>query len=83
VCGITVTGPTPATNACKDGANTAADITRVVYNVIFTAANKIYNGNTGATVTACDDRVAGDLLTVELHSATFADKKVGTAKPVT
>ena len=33
-------------------------------------------------MTLADDRVAGDVFTASYSSATFADKNVGTAKPV-
>jgi hypothetical protein len=43
--------------------------------------NKIYDGNTSASVTFTDDRVSGDLFTIG-YTAIFADKNVGTGKIV-
>src|SRR5439155_23960676 len=42
----------------------------------------IYNGNATATVTLATDRLAGDDVTAAYTAASFADKNVGTAKPV-
>ncbi|WP_316802919.1 MBG domain-containing protein [Pedobacter nototheniae] len=47
-----------------------------------TGINKIYDGNTNATVSLTDNRVTGDVLTTNYATATFADKNVGTVKPV-
>src|SRR5207248_5735581 len=44
--------------------------------------SKVYNASTAATVTLADDRVAGDVFTASFTAANFADKNVGTAKPV-
>jgi hypothetical protein len=41
-----------------------------------------YDGTTDATVTLSDNRVAGDALTISYTSASFANKNVGTSKPV-
>ena len=57
----------------------------------FTAADKEYDGNTGATVTgyslaaAAGDtgKVAGDAVSLDGGTATFEDKNVGTGKTVT
>src|SRR5206468_3643119 len=47
-----------------------------------TGVDKIYDGTTTATVTLADDRVSGDTLTDGYTSATFNNKNVGMAKPV-
>ena len=50
------------------------------------AANKVYDGNTTATVTGTADvagKVGSDDVTVTGGTATFADKNVGTGKTVT
>ena len=47
-----------------------------------TGANRVYDGTTAATVTLSDNRVAGDTLSTSYTSASFADKNIGTAKPV-
>src|SRR6185312_7689673 len=48
-----------------------------------TGVNKVYDGDTTATVTLADDKVSGDVVTEAYTTATFADKAVGTGKAVT
>ncbi|MGK5024115.1 YDG domain-containing protein [Janthinobacterium sp. RB2R34] len=48
----------------------------------FNAAGKTYDGNTAATVTVTDNRIAGDVLTATAIGA-FADKNAGSNKAVT
>ena len=47
-----------------------------------TGINKIYDGNTSATVTLSDNRVAGDVLIDSYVAATFSDKNAETGKTV-
>ena len=61
------------------GAN--GTITPAPLTVNFTATDKVYDGNTSAVVTPTDNRFAGDVLSVSA-TGNFADKNVGTAKPV-
>ncbi|HRQ24561.1 MAG TPA: sortase, partial [Anaerolineales bacterium] len=63
-------------------ANGTANITPRTLNVTATGIDKVYDGNTNATVTLNDDRVGGDLLTVTYTSASFLDPNVGTGKTV-
>jgi hypothetical protein len=46
-----------------------------------TGVNKIYDGDTNATVNVADNRMTNDVLTYTF-TANFADKNVGVAKPV-
>ena len=66
---------------------TTASITAKAITGSFTASDKIYNGNTSATVTgtSLSGVVAGDVGAVSLTggTATFADKNVGINKTVT
>ena len=50
--------------------------------VTFTAASKVYDGNTTASLSSTDNRLGGDVLTVSA-SGNFTDKNVGTGKTVT
>jgi hypothetical protein len=59
-----------------------ADIAVRSLTVSATGVNKAYDGTTSATVTLADNRLAGDSLTTTYASATFADKNLGTTKPV-
>ena len=66
--GNTVTG--------TNGAITPAPLT-----VNFSAADKVYDGNTRVVATPSDNRFAGDVLSVNA-TGNFVDKNVGTAKQV-
>ena len=73
-----------ATTRVNTTASTTANITARALTVSATAENKVYDGNTIATVTLSDDRVAGDTLTVSCTAARqFANKNVGNGKLVT
>src|SRR5439155_1175910 len=82
VTGISISGPDAANYTFNTTASTTAAITARALTVSATGANKVYDGTTAATVTLSDNRVAGDLLTDASTAASFADKSVGTAKPV-
>lgn len=60
----------------------AANILQRPLAVSATAASKSYDGTSAATVTLADDRISADVLTIGYASANFADKNVGSAKPV-
>ena len=51
----------------------------------FTAADKVYDGNAGATVTSrsLSGAVSGDSVSLSGGTATFANKNVGNGKTVT
>ncbi|MGE3432616.1 MAG: beta strand repeat-containing protein, partial [Ramlibacter sp.] len=82
VTGINVTGTDAGNYTFNTTAVATADITARALTVGATGQNRVYDGTTGATVTLSDNRVAGDVLTLSNAGATFADKNVGTAKPV-
>ncbi|HYW58864.1 MAG TPA: YDG domain-containing protein, partial [Polaromonas sp.] len=63
-------------------ASTSADITQRALTVAAAGSNKVYDGNTTATVSLSDNRVAGDTLTASSTAANFADKNAGLAKAV-
>jgi len=52
-------------------------------SVTFTAANRVYDGTTAANVSTSYMPIGADSVIVNYTSATFVDKNVGTAKPVT
>jgi hypothetical protein len=56
-------------------------ITARTLDVTATGGTKVYDGTTSANLTWGDNRVAGDVLTFS-SNASFADKNVGSAKPV-
>ncbi len=59
------------------------DITVRDLTVSVTADNKVYDGNTTATVTLSSDKIVSDTVTLSNTSATFADAEVWTGKTVT
>lgn len=58
-----------------------ADITPRTLTVTYTGVDRIYDATAAATVTTSDDRVLGDVLTID-RTAAFNDKNVGTGKTV-
>nr|WP_321357917.1 MBG domain-containing protein [uncultured Draconibacterium sp.] len=58
-------------------------VERATLTVSVSADNKVYDGTTTASVLLSDNRVSGDLLTVNTTSAEFEDKNVGEEKTVT
>lgn len=63
---------------------TAANLTIGQRALVITATgiNKVYDGNTSATVNLTDNRVTGDDLTLAYANASFTDKNVAAGKPV-
>src|SRR5262249_47784585 len=81
--GLTLSGAAAGNYQLASTSATAlADITPRPLLVSATGANRVYDGTTAATVTLSDNRVAGDTLSTSYTSATFANKNIGTAKPV-
>nr|WP_320022526.1 MBG domain-containing protein [uncultured Draconibacterium sp.] len=58
-------------------------IEKATLTVTATAKDKSYDGTTTASITLSDDRVSGDMLTIDTTSAEFEDKNVGEGKTVT
>ncbi len=83
VSGISVTGADSGNYTFNTSASTTANITARALTVTATAPNKVYDGTTTATAALSDNRLTGDSFTVSYTSARFADKNVGTGKPVT
>ncbi len=97
-CSVTPTGEVTiaATGLCTITANQAGNTNYVAASpvsrsfsvsaraltVTATGISKEYDGTTAASVTLVDDRVAGDVLTTAYTDATFTDKNVGIAKPI-
>src|SRR5207244_10108930 len=63
-------------------AATSANITARDLHVSALGVNKIYDTTTAATVTLSSDKLGGDYVVASYGGASFADKKVGTGKPV-
>ncbi|ADY52972.1 Fibronectin type III domain protein [Pseudopedobacter saltans DSM 12145] len=82
VSGISVTGADAINYTFNTTASATASITAKALTVTATANNKIYDGNTNATVSLSDNRVSGDVLTLAHTTATFNNKNIGNNKPV-
>ena len=83
VAGISISGTDAGDYVlASTSASTTADITPRTLTVTATAQDKVYDGNTTATVTLTDNRVAGDVFTDADSTADFADKNVGNGKTV-
>jgi hypothetical protein len=82
VSGISIAGADAGNYTFNTTASTTADITARVLTISAHGVNKVYDGTTFAIVNLSDDRVAGDVFTDSYGSASFADKNVGTGKPV-
>ena len=64
-------------------ASTTADITRASLIVSVTAASRVYDTTTGASVTLSDNRIGNDQLAFSTNGAKFSDKNAGMGKTVT
>src|SRR5205807_1444939 len=82
VTGDSISGTDAGNYTFNTTAIATADITARALTVSATGVNKIYDGTTGGTVSLSDDRVSGDIFTDSYTSASFNNKNVGTAKPV-
>src|SRR5207302_1089922 len=82
VSGISISGGDAGNYAFNTAASATADITKRALIVSTTADNKTYDGNTASTAHLSDNRVSGDVFADSYVSASFDDKNVGTAKPV-
>ena len=85
ISGITLSGADAAnyTLAGVNSMTTAADITPASLVVTATGSNKIYDGNTSATVSLASNAFAGDVVNLTYSGATFANKNAGTGKTIT
>jgi hypothetical protein len=83
VTGIALAGSDAANYTFNTTASATADITRRTLTVTATAANKVYDGTTAATVTLSDDRISGDVFTDTYATATFDDASINNNKLVT
>ncbi len=82
VSGISLSGADAGNYTFNTTATTAANITPASLTVSATGVNKVYDTTTGATITLADNALGSDVVTAAYTAASFADKKVGTYKPV-
>ena len=81
---FTLSGADAGNYTLTSVANTTADITAKSVSGSFTAADKVYDGNTVAQITgrSLQGATSGDLVNLTGGTASFNDKNVGTDKPV-
>ncbi len=82
ISGLTLSGTDAGNYSVSATATTTADISARALTVSATGENKVYDGNSNATVTLSNDKVSGDDITTSYTGASFDTKNVGTAKPV-
>ncbi len=81
--GYTISGAASPKLALFSGSgSTSANITPKAVTATATGTNKVYDGTTADAVTVAVTALPGDTLTAASTTASFADKNVGTAKPV-
>ena len=85
VTGVTLSGTDSSNYSVSPTGSTTADILPKTLTLAATAADKVYDGGTVATVTGygLSGFVGSETVTAGSTSATFSDKNVGTAKTVT
>jgi hypothetical protein len=81
--GLSLSGGDAVNYSVNDTATTTANVTTRALTIAAQGNDKVYDGTTTATVSLSDNRVAGDTLVDGYSGASFADKNVGNAKPVT
>src|SRR5206468_1395716 len=82
VSGISISGTDAGNYAANTTATASADITARALTVSASGLNKVYDGNSTATVTLSDNRLSDDVFTDSYTTATFGDKNVGAGKTV-
>ena len=82
VSGLTLTGIDAGNYTFNTTAATTANITAKALTIAATGVNKVYDGGLIATETLTDNRIAGDVLTLGLGTASYLDKNVANAKVI-
>ena len=77
VSGLSLGGTDAGNYTVAGGSGLTVNIAQRTLTPTFTVADKTYDGNTGASITLRDDRVAGDALSLAAGSAVFADRNAG------
>ncbi len=82
VAGITISGVDAGNYTFNTTATTSANIAPASLAVTATGVDKVYDTTTNAAVTLANNALGNDVVTADYTAASFADKNVGTAKPV-
>ena len=80
--GLTLSGSDAGNYTVNSGATTTATISPFALTVTASGSRRVYDGTTTATVLLACNSPQGTTLTLSYASASFADKNVGTNKPV-
>ena len=81
--GYSISGAASPTLALFSGSgSTTANVTPKAVTASATGNNKVYDGTTSDSVTVAVTALPGDTLSASSTSASFSDKNIGTAKPV-
>jgi filamentous hemagglutinin family protein len=83
VSNITISGADAEDYTVNSSTSAYANITPATLTVSATGINKVYDGNTAATVTLTDHPIAGGVVDVSYSGASFAGKNVGNGETVT
>ena len=81
VTGISLLGSDAGNYSVASTGSTTANITARSLTVTADASDKVYDGNTTASVTYSDNRISGDDVSVS-GTATFDNENVGSGKTV-
>jgi hypothetical protein len=82
VSGVTLGGTDAGTYTVSQPSGLTANITTRDLTVTATGQNKVYDGNTSASVTLATDKLSGDSVSAAYTSASFASTHVGSGKTV-
>ena len=80
--GLALSGTDAANYSVNSGVTTTASISSFALTVTASGSRRVYDGTTTATVLLACNSPQGTTLTLSYASASFADKNVGTNKPV-
>ena len=83
VSDITLTGTDAGNYAANASTSTSASILPATLTVVASGVDKVYDATTAATVTLSDRVLGSDIVNIAYTSAAFANKNVGSAKPIT
>uniref|UniRef100_UPI001E49444F YDG domain-containing protein n=1 Tax=Noviherbaspirillum soli TaxID=1064518 RepID=UPI001E49444F len=83
VSGVALAGDDAANYTIAGTVKTTASIRPRPLAVRAQGVDKVYDGNTNASITLGDNRIEGDRLDLRYAKASFADSNAGSGKPVT
>ena len=83
VGGLSLGGADAGNYTVTNGSGLTVNIAQRSLVPTLTVSDKVYDGNTGASITLADNRVAGDNLTLSAAAANYADRNAGNGIAVT